>query len=162
MNRIEVYLEIGKKRAIAGALAMIPASDQGSISPDELHRCRKLLPAYWQAFDTAVAQATGKELQKGPRGGGRELEMIVAHVVDAEIAYLPRVAWTFKKDKNETPTETMHRTRQAVLDALTAAVEKGLPEQGPRGGVIWPAPYFARRVAWHILDHFWEIEDRVS
>ena len=35
-----------------------------------------------------------------------------------------------------------------------------LPSRGPRGGVIWPPRYFVRRVAWHLLDHLWEIEDR--
>jgi hypothetical protein len=24
----------------------------------------------------------------------------------------------------------------------------------------WPARYAARRIAWHALDHAWEIEDR--
>lgn len=24
----------------------------------------------------------------------------------------------------------------------------------------WPARYAARRIAWHVLDHAWEIEDR--
>jgi hypothetical protein len=27
--------------------------------------------------------------------------------------------------------------------------------------VIWPPRYFVRRVAWHVLDHAWEIEDRI-
>jgi len=31
--------------------------------------------------------------------------------------------------------------------------------RGPRGGVIWAPRYFDRRVAWHVLDHAWEIED---
>ena len=51
--------------------------------------------------------------------------------------------------------------RQAIMEALRVAVEEGLPEEGPRGGVIWPARYFVRRVAWHVLDHAWEIEDRI-
>ena len=24
----------------------------------------------------------------------------------------------------------------------------------------WPTRYAARRIAWHVLDHAWEIEDR--
>ena len=27
--------------------------------------------------------------------------------------------------------------------------------------MIWPLPCFMRRVAWHLLDHAWEIEDRI-
>lgn len=26
----------------------------------------------------------------------------------------------------------------------------------------WPARYAARRIAWHALDHAWEIEDRTE
>jgi hypothetical protein len=56
----------------------------------------------------------------------------------------------------------MRLTRQAIMDALAAAARGEIPERGPRGGVIWPARYFVRRVAWHALDHVWEIEDRAS
>ena len=31
---------------------------------------------------------------------------------------------------------------------------------GPMGGKKWPPRYAARRLAWHVLDHLWEIEDR--
>jgi hypothetical protein len=27
-------------------------------------------------------------------------------------------------------------------------------------GTAWPARYVLRRMAWHVLDHAWEIEDR--
>lgn len=47
------------------------------------------------------------------------------------------------------------------MNALTAAVRQGLPERGPRGGKLWTPRYFVRRLAWHVLDHAWEIEDRM-
>ena len=34
------------------------------------------------------------------------------------------------------------------------------PKSGPRGGKIWSPRFFVRYVAWHTLDHAWEIEDR--
>jgi hypothetical protein len=49
-----------------------------------------------------------------------------------------------------------------VVEALTAAVEHGVEERGPRGGKRWLPRYFVRRVAWHALDHAWEIEDRAG
>jgi hypothetical protein len=49
----------------------------------------------------------------------------------------------------------------AIMNALESAEEGKLPETGPRGGIIWPARYFVRRTAWHVLDHAWEIEDRI-
>jgi len=36
-----------------------------------------------------------------------------------------------------------------------------IPHQGPRGGALWTPRYFVRRVAWHTVDHLWEIEDRI-
>lgn len=44
--------------------------------------------------------------------------------------------------------------------AVEAARGKEL-QVGPRGGKRWKPRYYVRRSAWHILDHAWEIEDRV-
>jgi hypothetical protein len=33
-------------------------------------------------------------------------------------------------------------------------------KHSPRGGTYRLPRYFVRRVAWHVLDHAWEIEDR--
>jgi len=118
-----------------------------------------LLAGCWGVFDTVAAAASGVPLRKGPRGGGRELEAITRHVLGAEQGYLARLAWKAPRgDANL--NEDMRRTRQAIMDALAAAERGEIPERGPRGGVIWPARYFVRRVAWHVLDHAWEIEDR--
>lgn len=144
-----------------GAPDVAPSSDAQPIDATELRRFQMLLEAYWQAFDVAVQAATGKELRKGPRGGGRDLEGIVRHVIGAETAYLARLAWKLEKREAENLHEEVSRTRQAVLDALIATAHGELPKRGPRGGVIWTPRYFVRRVAWHVLDHAWEIEDRV-
>jgi hypothetical protein len=119
-----------------------------------------VLKASWQALYAAVSAATGKELRKGPRGGGRDAEHIVQHVVGAEKSYVGRLAWKIDKYDEQNPDEAATLVHQATLDALAAAARGGLPERGPRGGVLWVPRYFVRRVAWHVLDHVWEIEDR--
>lgn len=144
-----------------GAPAIILDADREPIGRVEFERLQTLLLACWQAFDSAVQHATGRELRKGPRGGGRDLEKISDHVLEADQGYLTRLAWKHKKEGGKDPVEELRRTRQAILNALEAAVNGDLPEKGPRGGAIWPPRYFVRRVAWHVLDHAWEIEDRI-
>ncbi len=143
-----------------GAPDIAPASDARPIDDAWLQRFHTLLRAVWQAFDTSVAMATDRELRTGPRGGGRDLEKITQHVLGAEASYLARLAWKHKKNEAADLGVEFSRTRQAVLDALAAAAQGELPARGPRGGVIWLPRYFVRRVAWHVLDHAWEIEDR--
>jgi hypothetical protein len=55
----------------------------------------------------------------------------------------------------------MEQAKAETRAALAAAAGE-VPAQGPRGGTRWPPRYFARRAAWHILDHVWEIEDRIQ
>jgi hypothetical protein len=146
-----------------GAPAIAPSSDTRPIDDAELQRFQTLLQACWQAFDaTTVQAALGKGLRKGPRGGGRDLEEIVRHVLGADVGYLARLAWKLEKSEEEDLSDELGRTRQAILNALAAATRGEVPARGPRGGVIWTPRYYVRRVAWHVLDHTWEIEGRVA
>jgi len=139
-----------------GAPDASPSVDAAPIPEQELQRLQMLFRACWQAFDAAVQAAAGKELRKGPRGGGREADKIVEHVLGAEQSYLSSLGWK-RKNKPDSPTQA----REIVLTALAAAAHGELPAKGPRGGVYWTPRYFTRRAAWHILDHAWEIEDRI-
>jgi hypothetical protein len=137
------------------------SGDSAPLDGAELLRFEHLLKACWLAFDAAVQAATGKELRKGPRGGGRELPAIVRHVLESDRAYLSVLGWKIKWPGEGSPEEDLRQTRQAIQDALAAAARGELPAAGPRGGVRWPPRYFVRRSAWHILDHAWEIEERI-
>ena len=149
----------GTKTTDFGAPDAMPAADARPFDDAELARAAALLSAIWQTFDTAVEVATGVALRKGPRGGGRDLEGIVEHVLGAEASYLARLGW--KRPKGEPgPAELSALVREGMIERLGAATRGELPAQGPRGGMIWPARYYVRRSAWHILDHVWEIEDR--
>lgn len=144
-----------------GAPEAIPDADRGRMDARQLTRFGSLLTACWETFDAAAAAAIGVELRKGPRGGGRELDAITRHVLGAEQGYLSRLAWKVPKQETLNLNEEMRLTRQVIMDALAAAERGQIPERGPRGGIIWPARYFVRRLAWHVLDHAWEIEDRM-
>jgi hypothetical protein len=144
-----------------GAPDVAPASDGRPVDAAELERFELLLKACWRAFDEAAAGAAGKELRAGPRGGGRSVEGITQHVLGADGGYLSRLAWKLKSPEGADLGKQLDHARQAILSALTAAAHGEVPERGPRGGVRWSPRYFVRRVAWHTLDHAWEIEDRV-
>jgi hypothetical protein len=45
-----------------------------------------------------------------------------------------------------------------LRDRIGAALRSPEELVTPAGG--WPPRYGARRMAWHVLDHLWEIEDK--
>jgi hypothetical protein len=85
------------------------------------------------------------------------LDKIVEHVLGAEAAYLGMLGWKL----NPSDANDLGLVRQAILSALAWAARGEAPAHGPRGGLRWGPRYYVRRAAWHVLDHAWEIEDRV-
>jgi hypothetical protein len=142
-----------------GAPLSILDADSAPFTADDLARATALLDAIWAAFDTAAESAVGVALRKGPRGGGRELDDIVAHVRGADGGYLARLGRR-RPAGITNPVEEHAVIRQTARDALAAGMRGELPASGPRGGKIWSPRFFVRYVAWHTLDHAWEIEDR--
>ena len=124
-----------------GAPSQWIAADDNPLTKAQAERLASLVEGAWTVFDR-VRKTSPAELRKGPRGGGRDRDKIVAHVVDAEGAYFRKVG--------------VKEGRAAFLDALRAARE-AQPELRTKS---WPWRYTARRVAWHGLDHAWEMEDR--
>jgi hypothetical protein len=133
--------------------------DQGSLSASDIRRLQAILQACWRAFDAAAKSATGKRLEKGPRGGGRELQAIRRHVLEAEGAYLSQLGRKAPVGTGSIEAE-QKRMRALIMATLADVGPQGRPPPGPRGGERWTPRYFVRRVAWHALDHAWEIEDR--
>jgi hypothetical protein len=126
-----------------GAPAIVPAADDARLTAKQAERIATLLDASWQVFDRVVKQAPAS-LRKGPRGGGRDRDKMVAHVAAAEEAYARKLG-------------LKHATRADILEALRSA-----RDSTPVKDNGWPPRYAARRIAWHVLDHAWEIEDRQS
>ena len=118
----------------------IPAKQESMPMPaKDLERMVSLVEAAWRYLDQVVAAAP-QELRKGPRGGGRDRDKMFAHVLDAELAYASGIGLRLKQPD-----------RAALRDAFFR----------PNPGAKWPVPYAMRRIAWHALDHAWEIEDRL-
>jgi len=125
-----------------GAPAIPTEWDAERLDDDELVRQVSLLAKIWTSFDAVVATAP-PVLRKGPRGGGRDRDDVRRHVMEAERGYAPKAgAWV-------PPRTGWEEQRAMIADAFRR-----------RQDGQWPARYVLRRMAWHVLDHAWEIEDR--
>ena len=134
-----------------GAPGAIARAESKRLTKREAGRLSALVAASWTILDRVVENAP-PSLRKGPRGGGRDRDKIVEHVLDAEIAYAGKLGLRLQPpDAGDAAAVREHRN--AIVAALRAGT-KGVTERG------WPARYAARRMAWHALDHAWEIEDR--
>jgi hypothetical protein len=135
-----------------GALGDPPAADLVPLAPGEGERLASLVAASWAVFDDVAAGAP-PELRKGPRGGGRDRDQVVAHVLNAEAGYVRTLDVKARAAAHNVMPEVTWR--EEVL-GLLRATRSGEPVK-QRG---WPPRYAARRIAWHVLDHAWEIEDK--
>ena len=126
-----------------GAPSIIGPWDDARPSKARRDRYVELLDDCWDYFDR-VAKSAPNLLRKGPRGGGRDRQAMIDHVREAERAYarrigqrvLPRTPWEEQRDP----------IRRALLS--------------PSPEAKWPLAYAVRRIAWHVIDHAWEMEDR--
>ena len=137
------------------------SGDGAPLAATERKRLVALVEAAWATFDAAAERAHGRQLAKGPRGGGRALTKIVAHVLEAEEGYLGALGSRRPKE----PASVAARV--PVIRALALAVFEARATDAPladpaRTQKPWTPRFWARRAAWHALDHAWEIEDRVS
>jgi hypothetical protein len=156
--RFDVVEELpGSGNTEFGVPSAIGPHDLSALKPAEAKRLGRLLTGAWTVFDRVVAGAPA-ELRKGPRGGGRDRDKIVDHVLGAEVTIYAAKLGLRLSPLAYTDTAAVAAFRTLIVDTLVAAAG---PSQAPPKG-RWPARYAARRIAWHVLDHAWEIEDRTE
>lgn len=127
--------------------------DRRLVDGAEAERLASLVGAAWTYLDTVAATAPA-ELRKGPRGGGRDRDKMLGHVIEADHAYAREVGVRLPPGSLE-DRAAVEAERAAVLALLRE------PSDGsPLAGRKWPLRYAARRIAWHTLDHAWEMQDR--
>ena len=129
------------------------SADARPTSAAEAARLASIIEAAWSTFDTIAANAP-EELRKGPRGGGRDRTKMVGHVNEAD--------WYYAREMGirERQPATGDRTAVDALRATMLAILRQPSDGHPLADRRWPVRYAARRIAWHALDHAWEIEDR--
>jgi hypothetical protein len=126
--------------------------DRQDLSSGELERELTLMQACWAFFDD-VRLRVSAQMQKGPRGGGRDRDHIVRHTLRVEQEWAVKVGVP-------TPQGAMliDDCLQAHRDAYCIAI-RAFHAQGKLART-WPLRYLIRHTAYHTLDHAWEMEDK--
>ena len=133
-----------------GAPSIQSPTDRRDLTAAEADRQVRLLRAGWTELDRLAVEAP-EQLAKGPRGGGRDRDAVVAHVIEAERSYARKIGVRHPPFHGD---EAAVEACRAEVEQVLRAARSGEPMPG------WPARYFLRRAAWHVLDHVWEIEDK--
>jgi hypothetical protein len=136
-----------------GAPGAIAKSESKRLTKKEAGRLSALVAASWTVLDRVVETAP-TSLRKGPRGGGRDRDAIVDHVLGAETMYARKLGLRLQQ-----PDPGDAAALREFRNEIVAGLRSGTKRVTERG---WPARYAARRMAWHVLDHAWEIEDRAT
>ena len=132
----------------------VPATpERDQMSDAECERKIALLQASWTYLDE-IASRVSPELRKGPRGGGRERDEIVRHVVGWEIYDLARKVGVTRDPEIRTDPAALRAYREAFANAIRDHNARGVMAR------TWALQFLIRRCAWHMLDHAWEMEDR--
>ena len=129
--------------------------DRQDMSSEELERELTLMRACWAFFDD-VRLRVSAEMQKGPRGGGRDRDQIVQHTLNTEQGWAKMIGVL-------TPDDAMLTDQglKAHRDAYCHAI-RDYHSQGKLAGKVakWPLRYLIWHTAYHTLDHAWEMEDK--
>jgi hypothetical protein len=136
-----------------GAPEVTAEAEREPVSAAAATRIAGLLTAAWSVFDRIAAESPA-ELRKGPRGGGRDRDKMIDHVLGAESSYARMIGLKLKQPAIG-DIEAIDAQRLQIASVLGAPSD-GSPLR-PNG---WTARYAARRITWHVLDHAWEMEDR--
>ena len=126
--------------------------DRQGMSEGELERELTLLQACWAFFDDVRGRVSA-ELQKGPRGGGRDRDRIVLHIFANEQDWAKGLGVHTPDDAMLTGAG-MKTHRDAYCQGI-----RDYHAQGKQAGK-WPLRYMIRHTAFHTLDHAWEMEDK--
>ena len=121
--------------------------------PEELERQLSLLEAAWAEFD-ATGKRVSATLAKGPRGGGRDRDEIIRHVLANEAGWAKSTLGVAADEGANLTAAGLLTHRAAYVEGIRARRAEPTP---PRK---WPIAYLIRHTAYHALDHAWEMEDR--
>jgi hypothetical protein len=126
--------------------------DRQATSSEALERELTLMRACWAFFDDVRARVSA-EMQKGPRGGGRDRDHIVRHTFGTEQDWAKKLGVLTPQGAMLTD-EGLNAHRDAYCTAIRAFHAQGKMAR------TWPLRYLIRHTAYHTMDHAWEMEDK--
>ncbi len=135
---------------ISFAFSSIDAQD---MSSEKLERELTLMQACWKYFDD-VRSRVSAEMQKGPRGGGRDRDRIVLHVCATEQEWANKLGVGNKQGERITDAKGLKVFRRDYCKAIRTFHSEGKMAR------TWPLRFLIRHTAFHTLDHAWEMEDK--
>jgi hypothetical protein len=138
-----------------GAPGQVASADSEPSDKAAGDRMAALLAAAWKTFDLVAAKSPA-ELRKGPRGGGRDRDKMIDHVIGAEASYARKIGVRHRQPAID-DDKAIAAMREDILAVLREPSDGEPPV--PKG---WPIRYATRRFAWHVLDHAWEMQDRAT
>lgn len=136
-------------------IAHVPSEvEREVLAPDELERRLSLLNACWSYFDE-VAERVSADLRLGPRGGGWTRDEIIRHVHVNEAEQFTRKVGVRTPREVVLSSDGREAHRAETLDAIRA-----YNADGKIAGRSWSIQFLIRRIAHHLMDHAWEMQDR--
>jgi hypothetical protein len=127
--------------------------DRQDMSSKELERELSLMQACWTFFDD-VRRRVSADMQKGPRGGGRDRDRIVRHTLAAEQEWARKLGMHTLEGTLITEDDELEAYRGAYCAAIRTFHAEGKMAR------TWPLRFLVRHTAYHTMDHAWEMEDK--
>jgi hypothetical protein len=154
-------LEVVEDRAGTGStdfwgISFSPCSlEQEPMDAAELERKITVLQACWAYFDEVAARVS-PQMRKGPRGGGRDRDTIISHVIRVESEDHAKKVGLVVPEGGALEPGALAPYRSAYVEGMRA-YQRGEVKRAMRS---WTLAYLVRHSAFHTMDHAWEMEDK--
>lgn len=137
-------------------ISFSPSSFEGDpMGEAELERGITLLRACWAFFDDVAARVS-PEMAKGPRGGGRDRDVIIRHTIRSESEDNAKKVGLRIPERGALAPDALRQYRLDYVEAMRA-YNAGEVKRRMRS---WTLAFLIRHSAFHMLDHAWEMRDK--
>jgi hypothetical protein len=130
------------------------STEQDPMDPATLERGITILRACWAYFDSVAARVS-PEMRKGPRGGGRDRDRIISHVIRVESEDFASGVGLRIPEGGALEPGALAPYREDYVAAMHAYNAGEVKPMRSR-----TLAFLIRHSAFHNLDHAWEMEDK--